>query len=200
VHLVYEEQGTAAGRARRLADLAQQVDEVLLGVARVRHSSRRRNVELQLDSSGADEAEGLHDTERPVDPLLHAVSTAHLAQQPRGHLGEGRPEVRLRPDLLHVGRRPPGLGGEDVELEEEDGLPYAAQPVVHEAAVRAAAGEDLDERAEVLEIAVPAGEVRRFPAGTGGVGVVPAMYRTNLAVSKTDRAYVRLEMARQLLS
>ena len=82
--------------------------------------------------------------------------------------GEGDAEVGLRADLLHVGRRPAGLGREHVELHQQHRLADAAQAGVDQAALVAADAEALDQRLEVLEVTVA-------PASVGGLRPAPGV-------------------------
>ena len=134
------------------------------------------DVELDLHAARHGEAERLDHPEGAVDAVLDPVLAAHLAQQPGGHAGEGDPEVGLRADLLDVGGRPARLACEHVELHQQDRLADPAQPRVDEAALIAAAAEPLDQRLEVLEVAVAAGECRRLSTGTRGVRVLALVH------------------------
>ena len=125
------------------------------------------HVELELHAGGHRDAEGLDHAQCAVDAVLDPVLAAHLAQQPRGHPRERDAEVGLRADLLDVGGRPARLGREHVELHQQHRLADAAQARVDQAALVAAGAEPLDQRLEVLEVAVAAGEVRRLASGAG---------------------------------
>ena len=162
VHLVDEEQCAALSTGCRLADLTQQLDKVLFWISRVGHAGDGIDVKLELHATRSDHAERLDHPESPLDPVAYAVPTAHLPQQPGGHLGEGRPEVGLGADLLHVGRSPARFGGEEIQLHEQHGLPHPSQAVEDPAAIGAPGSEDLDQRAGLLEVPVPAGHVGRF--------------------------------------
>jgi len=95
VHLVDEEQSTASRRGSSLSDLAEQVDKVLFGIARVGHPRDGFHIQFQLDPSGSEHTECLDHAKSSLDSVPDAVLAAHLAKQPRGHLGEGGPEVGL---------------------------------------------------------------------------------------------------------
>jgi hypothetical protein len=120
---VYQEQRPTVSTGRGLADLTQQLDQVLLGCPRTGDAGHGTDVEFQLYPSRGDHGEGLDHPEGPLGPLAGAVLAAQLPEQPGRHLGEGRPEARLGADLLHVGRGPPRLGGEDVQLHERTVFP-----------------------------------------------------------------------------
>lgn len=60
MHLVDQEQGAAARPRCGLADLPEQLNQVLLGVTGVGHARYGIDVELQLHPSRDDHAEGLH--------------------------------------------------------------------------------------------------------------------------------------------
>jgi len=104
------------------------------------------------------------------------VLATRLAQQAGREPGERDAEFGLRADLLHVGRRPGGLGREDVELHQQHGLADAPQPGVDETALVRAGAEPFDQRLEPLEIAVAARERWRLAPGARGVGVVPLVH------------------------
>lgn len=176
MHLVDQKQCAALCAGCGQTDLSQQVDQILLGVARVGNADDGLDVELELHPSGSDHAERLDHPKGPIDPIADTVLSAHLPQQTRCHLGEGGAEVGLRADLHHIGRRPARLGREDVELHEQDGLAHAPQAVEDPTALSATGGENLDQGAELLEVSVPAGQVRRLAAGSGGIGVVPPLH------------------------
>ena len=159
VHLIDQKQRARPGRLSDLADLADQVGEILLGVAGVGQPGRGLDVELERHRAGHGDAERLDDTERTLDAFLHAMATAHLTQQPRRHPSEGHAEVWLGAHLLDVGGRPPRLGGQHIELHQQHGLAHAPQPRVDQAALVATGGQALGQRLEVLQVAVAAGEV-----------------------------------------
>jgi hypothetical protein len=175
VHLIDEEQGAASRRDRGLADLPEQLDEVLLGISRVGHPGHGSHVELQLYASWRQDAERFHHPEGSLDPVSDAVLAAHLPEQTRRHLGEGGAEVGLRADLLNVRRGPSSFGGQDVELHEKDCLAHPSQAVIDKAALGPAGAEDIDQRGELVEVRVPPGQVGRLAAGPGGVRVVPPL-------------------------
>jgi hypothetical protein len=177
MHLIDQEQRPRTGRLRHLADLAHEVGEVLLGIAGVGQPGGGLDIELERDDpAGPGDAERLYHPERPFDALLDAVAAAHLAQQARRHPSEGHPEVGLRSDLLHVGGRPAGLGGEHVELHQEHRLADATQARVDHAALVAARGEALDQRLEVLELIVAASQRGWLSPGARGVGIVSLVH------------------------
>ena len=176
MHLVDQEERASAGGPGDLADLAHKIGEVLLGIAGVGDPGGGFHIELQLHAGGHGNAERLHHAECAVDALLDAVLSAHLAQQPRRHPRERHSEVRLGSDLLDVGGRPARLGGEHVELHQQDRLAHAAQAGVDQAALIAAAGQPLGQRLEVLEVAVATGERRGLSSGAWRVGVLPLLH------------------------
>jgi hypothetical protein len=104
---------------------------------------------------------------RVIDAIFDPVFATHLAQQPRRHPRECNAKIRLRSHLLDVRRRPARLGGKHVELHQKNRLAYAAQARVDEAPLVAAIGEPLDQRLEVLKVAITAGEVRWLAPGAG---------------------------------
>jgi hypothetical protein len=112
-----------------------------------------------------------------LDATLDPVLAAHLAQKPRRHAREGDAEVRLRADLLHVGRRPASLAREHVELQQQHRLADPAQARVDKAALIAAAAQPLDQRLHVLQVRVATGEDRRLPPGARRVRVVAFVQR-----------------------
>jgi hypothetical protein len=63
----------------------------------------------------------------------------------------------------------------------QHGLADPAQPGVDEASLVGAGGEALDQRPEVLEVAIAAGEGRGLAAGAGGVGVVALLHTVSKA-------------------
>ena len=135
------------------------------------------HVELQLHPRRHRDAERLDHPQRALDAVLDPVAAAHLAQKACRHARERDAEVRLGAHLLDVGGGPPGLAGEHVELHQQHGLADAAQPRVDQAALVAPGREALDQRLEVLELAVTAGEVRRLATGAGRVWVLALLQR-----------------------
>ena len=79
VHLVDQEERARAARLRDLADLDEQLTEVLLGIAGIGDARGGLDVELELDRAGHGDAERLDDAERALDAVLDAVLAAHLA-------------------------------------------------------------------------------------------------------------------------
>jgi hypothetical protein len=95
------------------------------------------------------------------------VLAAHLAYAPGGYARECEPEVGLGADLVHIGGGPAGLAREHVELHQQHRLADAAQARVDEAALVATAAQALDQRLQVLEVGVAAGEDGRFAVRSG---------------------------------
>lgn len=81
MHLIDEEQRAGASGLRDLTDLANEVGEVLLWIARVGDPGCRVDIELELHGSGHGDAEGFDDRERSPGALLDSVAPAHLSQQ-----------------------------------------------------------------------------------------------------------------------
>jgi len=80
VHLVDQKQRARAARLRDLADLEQQLAQVLLGVAGVGDARGGLDVELELDRARDGDAERLDDPEGTLDAVPEPVRAAHLAQ------------------------------------------------------------------------------------------------------------------------
>src|SRR5207245_1828458 len=112
-----------------------------------------------------------------------AMATTHLAQQPGGHPRERHTKVGLRADLLNVGSRPAGLRGEHVELHEQHGLAHTAQAEVDLAALILTAGQALDQRLEVLEVAIATCERGRLATRAWSVGILPLVHACFLRIS-----------------
>ena len=174
LHFVDQQNGTHLIGPGDFPDFAEERGEVLFGIARIGHANGATPIEPRLQTPGPSSAEGLDHRQRALDALLGPVSATHVDQQPRRHAGEGFPEIGVGPDLLHVGRGPAGLRGQDVELHQKHGLPDAPQTGIDEAAVVRAGPEALDQGHEGLEVVISPGEGPRLAAGSGRVGVVRA--------------------------
>ncbi len=125
--IIDQEQRAGTGDPGDLTDLAYQVGEVLLGIARIGDPGSGLDVELELHAGGHRDAERLDHAQCAVDAVLDPVLAAHLAQQPYRHPRERDAKIRLRSHLLDVSGRPACLGGEHVELHQENRLAYSAQ-------------------------------------------------------------------------
>src|ERR1019366_2017959 len=122
------------------------------------------------------ESECLHHRKSAVDPLSCAVAAGHVCKKSRGHSGERDPEVRLGPDLLHVGRRPSRFTGEYVELHEKHGLAYVAKARVDEASFVRTGTKAFDERLEAFEILVSTGQCARLAPCAWRIRVVALVH------------------------
>jgi hypothetical protein len=85
MHRVDQEQRAGTGSLGNLADLAQQVGEILLVIAWVREARGRFCVELELHSEGTATLNAFDHPKRALRSVLDAMAAAHLAQQTGGH-------------------------------------------------------------------------------------------------------------------
>ena len=171
LHLVDEVDDALAAGARGLADLDEQLGQVVLDVAAVGAAGDRRRRRCELEAARRGHVERLQHAERPLHAVLDRLLAAEAAQQPVRHAADRGAEVGRRADLDHAGAVPAALDRELLELEQQHGLADAAQARVDEAAALLARLEPREQRVEALHVVVAAGEERRHRPGAGAVGV-----------------------------
>jgi hypothetical protein len=155
-----------------LANLLEELDQIVLRVAGVSYARRSLNIESHLDGAGHRDAEGLDHRQGSLDPLPNPMTAAHVRENPRRHPSEGESEIWLRPDFLNVGRGPPGFARKNVELHEQHRFAYTSKARVNEAPLIGSRFETFHKGLEALKILIPPSQRSRLSARSRGVGVV----------------------------
>ena len=189
LHLVDEHRDPAARVRDEPADVGEQLDEVDLDVTGVGTARDRRHVDPGLPAV-AQPAGGGRPRPRAVLALRERLQDAEhvVAARRRAELADGevqrrgeRPAQRLVGPRLELAGPPAAPDRRRAQRVEQHGLAHAAQPGEHDAALRAATGDPLQDHVEGVELDVAAGQLGRPLAGAGRVRVADRVHAATVS-------------------
>ena len=126
----------------------------------------QRSLSLASDGVGL-ERERLEDAEGLLDAVRGAVADGEVADGAVQRGRERAAQVGVRAGL-DLARAPAGADGHRAQLAQQHRLADPAQPGQHEAALRAPAGDPLEDDVERGQLLVAPGQLGRALAGAGG--------------------------------